>query len=52
MGNKKDPNMKNPMPKYILLIVLALIIAFILAPKIIDIYNDNVNDTSQRAEDS
>ncbi len=51
MGTSKDPHMKNPMPKYILIAVIVILLAIFVAPKIYEIYRDNLNDTTDRAED-
>lgn len=49
---KRDAHMKSPWPRYILIAIIALIIVFYIAPKVIDIYNDNLNDTNERANNS
>lgn len=50
MGSRKDPHMKNPTPKYILIIVIIAIIAFFIAPKVLEIANDNLEDVEERAQ--
>ncbi len=52
MGTSKDPKMKNPMPKFILIVVIVALLLIFVAPKIYDIYKDNLNDTENRAENS
>lgn len=47
MINKK--NMKNPLPKVILIIVIIALLAIFVAPKVYEIVKDNINDTSSRA---
>ena len=55
MGSSKDPHMKNPMPKYILIAIVSNVVVILLlifvAPKVYEIYRDNLNDTTDRAED-
>lgn len=51
IGTSRDPHMKNPMPKYILIAIIVILLAVVVAPKIYEIYRDNVNDTTERAED-
>ncbi len=50
MGSSKDPHMKNPTPKYILIAIIVILLAIFVAPKIYEIYQDNLNDTSDRAD--
>lgn len=49
MGSRKDPHMKNPTPKYIAIAVIVVILVIVLAPKIYEIYQDNLKDTENRA---
>ena len=49
---KQDPHMKSPWPKYILIVIIVAILVFVIAPKIVEIYNDNLNDTNERADNS
>jgi len=51
MGSKKDPHMKNPMPKYILIAIIVILIVIVVAPKVAEIVNDNINDVEQRANE-
>ncbi len=51
MGSSKDPHMKNPMPKYILIAIVVILLLIFVAPKVYEIYRDNLNDTTDRAED-
>ena len=50
MGSRKDPHMKSPTPKYILIIVIIAIISFFIAPKVFEIANDNLEDVEERAQ--
>ena len=52
MGSRKDPHMKNPMPKYILIAVIVILLAIFVAPRVYEIYQDNLGDTENRAENS
>ena len=47
MINKK--NMKNPLPKIILIAVIIAVLAIFVAPKVYDIFKDNINDVSRRS---
>ena len=47
MINKK--NMKNPLPKIILIIAIIAVLAIFVAPKVYDIFKDNINDVGRRA---
>ena len=51
MGGKRDPHMKNPMPKYILIVIIVALIAIFVAPKVAEIANDNLDDVEDRASD-
>lgn len=46
---KKDPHMKSPWPKILLILLIVGILVVFVAPKLIEIYNDNLNDTNERA---
>ena len=46
---KRDPHMKSPWPKVILIIAIVGALLYFVAPKLIDIYNDNLRQTSNRA---
>ena len=50
IGTSKDPHMKNPTPKYILIAIIVILLAIFVGPKIYEIYQDNLNDTTDRAE--
>lgn len=52
MGSRKDPHMKSPMPKYILIAVVVAILVIFVAPKVYEIYQDNLNDTENRAKEA
>lgn len=49
---KQDPHMKSPIGKYILIIIIVALLVFLVAPKLVDIYNDNLNDTNDRMDRS
>ena len=49
---KKDPHMKSPIWTYLLIILIVGVIAYFIAPKIVEIYNDNLHDTEKRANNS
>lgn len=49
MGSRKDPHMKSPTPKYILIIIIVALIAIFVAPKVLEITNSNLNDVEDRA---
>ena len=46
IGTSKDPHMKNPTPKYILIAIIVILLAIFVGPKIYEIYQDNLNDTT------
>ena len=48
----RDPHMKSPWPKIILIAIIIFILVFYVAPKAIDIYNDNLDGTAERASKS
>lgn len=48
MINKR--NMKNPLPKVILVIIIIALLAIFVAPKVYEIVKDNINNTSNRAD--
>ena len=50
MINKK--NMKNPLPKVILIIIIVAILAIFVAPKVIEIFDNNIKETGNRAKNS
>ncbi len=52
MGTSKDPHMKSPMPKFILIAVIVALLVIFVAPKVYEIYQDNLGDTENRAENS
>lgn len=47
-----DPHMKSPFLKYVLIVVIIALLVIFVAPKIIEIYNDNVDEISERANNS
>ncbi len=49
---KVDPHMKSPWPKIIVIIILIGALLYFVAPKLVDIYNDNLNDTNDRASNT
>ena len=51
-NGKKDPHMKSPLGLYILIIVIIGVLVYFIAPKVVEIYNDNVNETVERADNS
>lgn len=51
IGTSKDPHMKNPTPKYILIAIIVILLAIFVAPKIYEIYKNNIDETSGRAEE-
>ena len=46
---KVDPHLKSPWPKIILILAIVGALLYFVAFKIIDIYNDNVRQTNDRA---
>ena len=52
MGTRKDPHMKSPTPKYILIIIIVALIAIFVAPKVMEIANDNLDDVEERANEN
>lgn len=52
MARYKDPHMKSPLPKLLLIIVVVAILVFLVAPKLYEIYNNNLDDTNERANRS
>ena len=46
---KSDPHMKSPWPKRILILAIVAALLYFVAPKLVDIYNDNLRQTSNRA---
>ena len=47
MINKR--NMKNPLPKIILIIVIIILLAIFVAPKVFEIFKDNIDGVSSRS---
>ena len=45
-------NLKNPWPKVFLIIIIVILLIIFVAPKVIEIFNDNIDDTSERANKS
>lgn len=52
MAKYKDPHMKSPLPKYLLIIVVVALLVFLVAPKLYEIYNDNLDETNERANEA
>lgn len=52
VGGQKDPHMKSPWPKLLLIIAIVALLLIFVAPKIVDIYNDNLDETNERAANS
>ena len=52
VGPQKDPHMSSPWPKRILILAIIGIALYFIVPKVIDIYNNNLDDTNTRAENS
>ena len=46
---KKDPHLKSPLPKILLILAIVGILVVFVAPKVLDIYNDNLKQTDNRA---
>ena len=38
MGSRRDPHMKNPAPKFIIIVIIIVLIAVLFGPKIYEIY--------------
>lgn len=49
---KQDPHMKSPIFKYIIIAIIVGVLALVVAPKVVEIYNDNLTDTESRASNS
>lgn len=47
-----DPHLKSPFLKYVLIIGIILLLVIFVVPKAIEIYNNNVDETSERADNS
>lgn len=47
-----DPHMQSPFLKYVLIVIVILLLVIFVAPKVIEIYNNNVDETSERANNS
>jgi hypothetical protein len=52
VGPQNDPHMSSPWPKRIIILLIIGAALYFVAPKIIEIYNDNLHDTNERAENS
>lgn len=48
LGKGNDPHMKSPFPKIILIILIIALLVIFVAPKVIDIYNDNLDEMNER----
>ena len=46
---QKDPHLHSPWPKILLILAIVGILVVFVAPKVIDIYNDNLKQTDNRA---
>lgn len=49
---RQDPHMKSPWPKVILIVIIVAILVIFVAPRVVEIYNDNLDDTNERADAS
>lgn len=47
--NKK---MKSPWPKFFLIVAIIVLLLIFVAPKVYEIFKDNIDDTSLRANNS
>lgn len=45
-------NMKSPWPKVFLIAVIVILLIVFVAPKVIEIFNDNIDETGERASNS
>jgi hypothetical protein len=53
VGNQgADPHLKSPFFKYVIIIAIIAALVYFVAPKVIEIYNNNVDDTESRANNS
>ncbi len=52
IGAGPDPHLKSPWPKAILIVIIVALLVIFVAPKIIEIYNDNLRSTNSRANKS
>lgn len=52
MTKYKDPHMKSPLPKYLLIAAIVALLVFLVAPKLYEIYNGNLDDTTERANNA
>lgn len=50
IGGQVDPHMKSPVLKYILIIIIVALLLIFVVPKVVDIYNDNLEETNERAD--
>ena len=51
-NNGQDPHLKSPFLKYVLIIAIVAALVIFVAPKVIEIYDNNVDDTEERADNS
>lgn len=49
---KQDPHMKSPWGKYIIIAIIVALICIYVAPRVIDIYNDNLENVDEKAANS
>lgn len=48
---KKDPHMKSPLPKFFLIVAIIAALVYFVVPKVIEIYNDNLDEMNERNND-
>ena len=51
-GPYVDPHMHSPWPKRLLILLVIGAALYFVVPKLIDIYNDNLHNTDNRAGNS
>lgn len=47
-----NKNMKSPWPKIFLIIVIVALLVIFVAPEVVDIFKDNIDETGERASNS
>ena len=52
VGPYNDPHMSSPWPARILILLIVGAALYFVVPKLIDIYNDNLHNTDNRAGNS
>ena len=45
----KQHKMTNPIWKVLFIVIIVGLLLYFVAPEVFDIFNDNINDTSERA---